>query len=55
MNEPNEKIGWLHSIGLTMKQEFKHIVRDEAVIIFFVVLAVVYPPPEATVLVSIFL
>ncbi|MBR5030632.1 MAG: ABC transporter permease [Muribaculaceae bacterium] len=44
MNEPNEKIGWLHSIGLTMKQEFKHIVRDEAVIIFFVVLAVVYPP-----------
>ena len=39
-----EKIGWLHSIGLSMIQEFKLIFRDEAVIIFFVVLAIVYPP-----------
>lgn len=37
-------LGWLHSIVLSMKQEFKHIFRDEAVVIFFVVLAVVYPP-----------
>lgn len=44
MKENGEKIGWLHSIGLTMKQEFKLIFRDEAVIIFFVVLAIVYPP-----------
>ncbi len=34
----------MHSIVLTMKQEFKHIFRDEAVVIFFVVLAIVYPP-----------
>ena len=44
MNKDNKRIGWLHSIGLSMTQEFKHIFRDEAVIIFFVVLAVVYPP-----------
>ncbi|MBO4722752.1 MAG: ABC transporter permease [Muribaculaceae bacterium] len=37
-------LGWLHSIVLSMKQEFKHIFRDEAVVIFFVVLAIVYPP-----------
>ncbi len=37
-------LGWLLSIVLSMKQEFKHIFRDEAVVIFFVVLAVVYPP-----------
>lgn len=37
-------LGWLHSIVLSMKQEFKHIFRDEAVVIFFVVLAVAYPP-----------
>ncbi len=44
MKEDKEKIGWLHSIGLSMIQEFKLIFRDEAVIIFFVVLAIVYPP-----------
>ena len=44
MKESGEKIGWLHSIGLSMIQEFKLIFRDEAVIIFFVVLAIVYPP-----------
>lgn len=44
MNKDNKRIGWLHSIGLSMTQEFKHIFRDEAVIIFFVVLAIVYPP-----------
>lgn len=44
MKEEKEKIGWLHSIGLSMIQEFKLIFRDEAVIIFFVVLAIVYPP-----------
>ena len=44
MKENGEKIGWLHSIGLSMQQEFKLIFRDEAVIIFFVVLAIVYPP-----------
>ena len=44
MKEEKEKIGWLHSIGLWMIQEFKLIFRDEAVIIFFVVLAIVYPP-----------
>ncbi|MBR5085728.1 MAG: ABC transporter permease [Muribaculaceae bacterium] len=43
-NDQNEKIGWLQSIGLSIVQEFKHIIRDEAVIIFFVALAVVYPP-----------
>ena len=43
-NDQNEKIGWLQSVGLSIVQEFKHIVRDEAVIIFFVALAVVYPP-----------
>lgn len=37
-------IGWLHSIVMSMKQEVKLIFRDEAVIIFFVVLAIVYPP-----------
>jgi ABC-2 type transport system permease protein len=37
-------LGWLHSIVLSMRQEFKHIFRDEAVVIFFVVLAIVYPP-----------
>lgn len=44
MKQDNNRIGWLHSIGLTMQQEFKHIFRDEAVVIFFVVLAIVYPP-----------
>ena len=44
MKQGKEKIGWLHSVGLSMKQELKLIFRDEAVIIFFVVLAVVYPP-----------
>ena len=44
MKRDGEKIGWLHSIGLSMIQEFKLIFRDEAVIIFFVVLAIVYPP-----------
>lgn len=44
MNEEKEKVGWLRSVALTMRQEVKHILRDEAVIIFFVVLAIVYPP-----------
>lgn len=44
MKRDVEKIGWLHSIGLSMKQEFKLIFRDEAVIIFFVALAFLYPP-----------
>lgn len=44
MKKESRILGWLHSIVLTMKQEFKHIFRDEAVVIFFVVLAIVYPP-----------
>ena len=44
MKRDSKILGWLHSIVLTMKQEFKHIFRDEAVVIFFVVLALVYPP-----------
>ena len=44
MKDKKEKIGWLYSIALTMKQELKLIFRDEAVVIFFVVLAIVYPP-----------
>ena len=44
MKRDSKILGWLHSIVLTMKQEFKHIFRDEAVVIFFVVLAIVYPP-----------
>ena len=44
MSEEKEKVGWLRSVALTMRQEVKHILRDEAVIIFFVVLAIVYPP-----------
>ena len=42
--EKKEKKGWLHSIWRVMGQEVNLIRRDEAVIIFFVVLAVVYPP-----------
>ena len=34
MQEEKEKIGWLRSVALVMKQEVKHILRDEAVIIF---------------------
>lgn len=44
MKHDSKILGWMHSIVLTMKQEFKHIFRDEAVVIFFVVLAIVYPP-----------
>ena len=44
MKRDSKILSWLHSIVLSMKQEFKHIFRDEAVVIFFVVLAVVYPP-----------
>lgn len=44
MKHDSKILGWLHSIVLSMKQEFKHIFRDEAVVIFFVVLAIVYPP-----------
>ncbi len=44
MKHDSKILNWLHSIVLSMKQEFKHIFRDEAVVIFFVVLAVVYPP-----------
>ncbi|MBR5639715.1 MAG: ABC transporter permease [Muribaculaceae bacterium] len=44
MKRDSKILGWLHSIVLSMKQEFKHIFRDEAVVIFFVVLAIVYPP-----------
>lgn len=36
--------GWLGSIARVMTREFKLVKRDEAVIIFFVVLALVYPP-----------
>lgn len=44
MKHDSKILGWMLSIVLTMKQEFKHIFRDEAVVIFFVVLAIVYPP-----------
>ena len=44
MKQDKQKIGWLHSVGLSIMQEIKLIFRDEAVIIFFVVLAFVYPP-----------
>ena len=44
MKHNSKILTWLHSIVLSMKQEFKHIFRDEAVVIFFVVLAIVYPP-----------
>lgn len=44
MNHEKERIGWLSSIGRAMSQELDLIRRDEAVIIFFVVLAIVYPP-----------
>ncbi|MBQ2074729.1 MAG: ABC transporter permease [Muribaculaceae bacterium] len=44
MKHDSKILGWMHSIVLTMKQEFKHIFRDEAVVIFFVVLAIVYTP-----------
>ena len=44
MKHNSKILEWLHSIVLSMKQEFKHIFRDEAVVIFFVVLAIVYPP-----------
>ena len=44
MKEKKLRTGWLHSIGLSMKQEVKLIFRDEAVIIFFVALAFLYPP-----------
>ncbi len=44
MKRDSKILGWLLSIVLSMKQEFKHIFRDEAVVIFFVVLAIVYPP-----------
>lgn len=36
--------GWLGSVTRVMTREFKLVRRDEAVIIFFVVLALVYPP-----------
>lgn len=42
--EKKEYKGWLHSIWRVMGQEINLIRRDEAVIIFFVVLAIVYPP-----------
>ena len=45
MSDFNNKYGgWLGGIARSMRQEFKLVLRDEAVIIFFVVLAVVYPP-----------
>ena len=36
--------GWLGSIARVMTREIKLVLRDEAVIIFFIVLALVYPP-----------
>ena len=42
--DKEEKTGFLHNIGRMMRLEFSLIRRDEAVIVFFVVLAVVYPP-----------
>ena len=36
--------GWLGSVTRVMTREFKLVRRDEAVIIFFIVLALVYPP-----------
>ena len=44
MKNEEEKIGWLRKVGRMMRLEFDLIRRDEAVIIFFVLLAIVYPP-----------
>ena len=44
MNKDNPILEWLHSIARVMGLEFRLIKRDEAVIIFFVLLAVIYPP-----------
>jgi len=45
MEEENiKKYGWLGSVARVMSREFKLVLRDEAVIIFFIVLSLVYPP-----------
>lgn len=40
----NERRSWITSVAQVFSREFKMVLRDEAVIIFFVVLSLVYPP-----------
>lgn len=44
MEEQKERRSWLTSVAQVFSREFKMVLRDEAVIIFFIVLSLVYPP-----------
>ena len=44
MPEYKSKYGWIGTVARVFSREFKLVLRDEAVIIFFIVLPAVYPP-----------